>query len=40
MQTVLQALYQSKAQLDTFVTEEQMKPVIEDWGKTFESARP
>lgn len=40
MQTVLQALYRSKAQLDTFVTEEQMKPVIEDWGQTFESVRP
>ncbi|MGC1953222.1 MAG: hypothetical protein WA970_11775 [Gammaproteobacteria bacterium] len=40
MQTVLQELYRSKAQLDTFVTEDQMKPIIEDWGKTFASVRP
>ena len=39
MQTVFQELYRSKAQLDTFVSEDQMKPIVEDWGKTFESVR-
>jgi hypothetical protein len=37
MQTVLQALYQLNAQLDTFVNEDQMKPIIEMWGQTFEA---
>lgn len=37
MQTVLQALYQLNAQLDTFVNEDQMKPIIEMWGRTFEA---
>ncbi len=39
MEKVLQALYQLNAQLDTFVTEDQMKPIIEIWGQTFESIR-
>jgi hypothetical protein len=37
MQTVFEELYRLNAQLDTFVTEDQMKPVIEGWGKAFES---
>jgi hypothetical protein len=39
MQTVLQTLYQLNAQLDTFVNEDQMKPIVENWGQTFESIR-
>jgi hypothetical protein len=39
MQTVIRELYATKNQLDTYVTEEQMRPIIEEWGKTFESAR-
>lgn len=35
MQTGLKTLYQQKAQLDTFVTEVHMKPIIESWGQTF-----
>jgi hypothetical protein len=35
MQTVWQALYQLNAQLDTFLNEDQMKPVIEEWGDVF-----
>jgi hypothetical protein len=37
MQTVFEELYRLNAQLDTFVTEDQIKPVIEGWGKAFES---
>jgi hypothetical protein len=34
--TVLQEFYRLDAQLDTFVNEDQMKPIIEMWGETFE----
>jgi hypothetical protein len=37
MQTVLQTLYETKEQLDTHVTENRMKPVVERWGAVFES---
>lgn len=35
MKTVLQVLYDLKEQLGTFVTENQMKPIVEGWGQTF-----
>jgi hypothetical protein len=35
MQTVIRGLYAAKDQLDTYVTEEQMKPIIEEWGEVF-----
>jgi hypothetical protein len=37
MQTVLHELYGKNAQLDTYVTEDRMRPVIELWGSAFES---
>ena len=36
MLTVLQEFYRLNAQLDTFVNEDQIKPIIEMWGETFE----
>jgi len=39
MQTVMHELHDTKDQLDTFVTENQMKPIIESWGQTFESTK-
>ena len=38
MQTVMRELHTTKDQLDTYVTEEQMKPVIEAWGEVFSGA--
>ncbi len=38
MQMVVSELYNAKEQLDVYVTENQMKPVIDEWGKTFASS--